>query len=321
MGWRDLLSNTTGDETIVLPWAGGRSLRTNSRFFEIVGRLPREFGWHKFEHRNGKQARWKEAAAPEPERLGYTYRGYLVGDYMLPDDVRVEADPAKIVAAGLQVHCLEDGLDRFTRICAGSMAVGEPLFYMGQDMPLGPETDVMNAFLDRARNLKNVKFVTPSLDAAFRMESWQRIETERARAEAERRAREEEERRAREEQRRQLAEQLGTGEGRRAMAQIDFAQAARAALAVGEAEYLDHKRAPGRGEIVVRFRMNNRRFECTCNERSLQIIDAGICLTAHYDDPDFEEGTRGDTFFTLESLPAVIRQAEREHRLVVLRHD
>ena len=67
--------------------------------------------------------------------------------------------------------------------------------------------------------------------------------------------------------------------------------------------------------------MNARRFECTCDERTLQIIDAGICLTAHYDDPDFEEGTRGDTFFTLESLPAVIRQAEREHRLVVLRHD
>ena len=49
-------------------------------------------------------------------------------------------------------------------------------------------------------------------------------------------------------------------------------------------------------------------------------VDAGICLTAHYDDPDFESGTRGDTLFTLESLPPVIREANGDGVLVVFRH-
>ena len=166
MGWRDLLSNTTGDETIVLPWAGGRSLRTNGRSFELEGRLPREVGWHEFEHRNGKQARWKKPAEPKLEKLLYTWKGYLVGDHVLPDEVRVEADPAQISKAGLQVHLIEDGLDRFARVCAGATTVDGPLFYIGQEMPLGPESDVMSIFLERGRNLKNVKHVPPALDAA-----------------------------------------------------------------------------------------------------------------------------------------------------------
>jgi len=98
------------------------------------------------------------------------------------------------------------------------------------------------------------------------------------------------------------------------MVYVDFAEAARAALAVGGAEYLDHRRSARRGEVVVRFRLAQRRYECTCDQESLRIIDAGICLIDH------ATGERGDTYFTLESLPAVILQAEREGRLVVFRH-
>lgn len=319
MGWRDLLSNTAANETIVLPWAGGRSLRTASRAFELVGRLPREIGWHEFTHRNGKEARWSKPAEPKLEDLKYTWKGYLVGDHVLPDEVRVDIDPAKISEAGLCVHLIEEGLDRFARVCAGATTIDGPLFYIGQEMPLGPESDVLNAFLDKAKTLKDVKGVSPALDAAFRLETWQRVEAERRRAEVERLRIEEEARLIREEQRRMMAQSLGSGEGRRAMAKVDFGQAAKAALAVGDAEYLDHRRAVRAGEMVVRFRWNHRRFECTCDEATLQIIDAGICLTAHGDDSDFDEGTRGDTFFTLESLPSVIQQAHQEGVLVVLR--
>ena len=49
------------------------------------------------------------------------------------------------------------------------------------------------------------------------------------------------------------------------------------------------------------------------NER-LRIIDAGICLIDH------DTNEKGDTFFTLESLPAVVQQAQRERRLVIFRH-
>ena len=129
-----------------------------------------------------------------------------------------------------------------------------------------------------------------------------------------------ERRRAAEERRRQIVETLGDAAGRREVAVVDFAEAARAALAVGGAEYLDSRAAHGRNEMVVRFRLNRRRFECTCDRRTLRIVDAGICLTAHYDDDSFEEGTRGDGFFTLESLPSVIMEAERGGKLVVFRH-
>jgi hypothetical protein len=146
------------------------------------------------------------------------------------------------------------------------------------------------------------------------METWRRDEAERRRVALEQARREEAERRAREERRRELAERLGDGAGRRAMVPLDFAEAARAALAVGGAEYLDHRPSAQRGEVVVRFRVQKQRFECTCDEATLRIIDAGICLVDH------ETGERGDTYFTLESLPAVILEARRGGQLVVFRH-
>lgn len=97
------------------------------------------------------------------------------------------------------------------------------------------------------------------------------------------------------------------------MAKIDFEEAAKAALAVGGADYIDHRKAYRKGELVVRFRLDGRRFECTCNDE-MQIIDSGICLVDH------ESGDKGDTLFTLESLPAVIKQADREGKLHIYRH-
>ena len=47
---------------------------------------------------------------------------------------------------------------------------------------------------------------------------------------------------------------------------------------------------------------------------TLRIVDAGICLEDH------ATGEKGDTYFTLESPPGVVRQAIREGQLVVWRH-
>ena len=96
------------------------------------------------------------------------------------------------------------------------------------------------------------------------------------------------------------------------MAKVDFPQAARAALQVAGAEFLDAK-SIRRNEWAVKYRLDGGRYECTCDEK-LGIIDAGICLTDH------DTGEKGDTYFTLESLPAVLRQAARERRLVVHRY-
>jgi hypothetical protein len=318
MGWKDLLQKD--GETLVTPWLGGRSLRSGPREWKIEGRLPEEHGWATFTI-SSRTATLLATTDAAPEALKYDVKGFLVGDRVVSDSIAgFNPSPQTIISVSETVHLLEPGLDRFVRIVAGRMYEDGPLIFKSQLMPLGPETDVLNAFLDKKTSVTDIAHVPPALDAAFRMESWQRDEAERRRLEAERRRREEEEKRALEERRQKIIQQLGDAQGRREMARIDFGEAARSALAVGDAEYLDHRKAARRNEMIVRFRINRRRFECTCDATTLQIIDSGICLTAHHDDPDFKGGTKGDTWFTLESLPSVIREAEREHRLVVYRH-
>ena len=312
MGWRDLLQ-TEEDELLVAPWVGGRSLRTFDRTWRIERRLPPEYGWHTF-RLSARTARWVEPAETPFSVLQGTVRGYLVGDRLIPEGTaRVGSKLAQLVEDYEMVHLVEPGLDRFMRIAAGRFHEDGPLIYENQEFPSGPEMEVSTAFLDGLPTVDAISGVAPALDLAFQVESWRRAEAERLR-------REEQERREREERQQRLREQMGTGAGRREMAQEDFGEGARAALAVGGADYLDHRQAHNRNEMIVRFRVDQRRYECVCSKHTLQIIDAGICLTAHYDDPNFAGGTRGDTWLTLESLPGVIREAQDAGRLVAFRH-
>lgn len=309
MGWRDLL--TKGDEKVTLPWLGESELRASSRYWTVQGKRPKEHGWFQFKI-EGRTVKFDGKAEAQPDLLVDSVRGYLVGDRLVTDDARCEPDPKQIVGFSEQVHLLEEGLDRFARVRAGRVYKDGPLVYQGPEFPMGPEDEVLQAFLDQKTSVSDIKGVTPALDAAFRMETWQRAEAERRRIELERIRREEEEKRAREERRQALVKKLGDGEGRREMALVDFNAAAKAALAVGGAEFLDAKQAR-KGEWAVKYRLNGQRFECVCDIR-LHIVDAGICLVDH----DTDE--KGDTFFTLESLPAVVLQAQRERRLVIFRH-
>lgn len=309
MGWKDLLE--AEDERVVLPWTGGRSLH-GPRTWTIKGRLPPEHGWYNFGIR-GRRAFDPRPADPDPELLEKQLVGYLVGDHMVPDGIRINPDPAQIVNYAEKVYLLEPGLDRFARVRAGRVYGEGPLIYFDLEFPIGPEEAVVAMYEDRQDSVADIKEVTPALDAAFRMEVYQRAQAEARRVELERLRREEEAQRAREERRKRLVERLGDGAGRRDMVQEDFGEAARAALAVGGAELLDHRAHRKRGEHVVRYRLDRQRFECVCDNR-LRIIDSGICLTDH------RTNEKGDTYFTLESLPAVIRQAIREGKLVVYRH-
>jgi len=317
MNWRALLQ--TKDETLSLPWLGGRTLRFGSRGWHLGGVTPREHGWCTFSL-NGRNARLVEICQPEPDQLKYRIQGYLVGDLMIPMNVSSLSHEQGLLKQGERLHLIPPELDRFSLVTGGRTAEDQPLVFVQQEYPLGPEPEVQAAYLDNS-SLDSIKGVSPSLHVAFKLSVWQRAEAERRRQELEKRLRLEAEARQREARRQELVRNLGDGETRRELAAIDFAAAARAALTVGGAEFLESRPAAARGnEMVVRFRFLNRRFECTCDRRTLQIIDSGICLTAHDDRDGFEEGTRGDTWFTLESLPAVIREADREHRLVVFRH-
>lgn len=311
MGWRDLLAKD--NETVSLPWLGGRELRARSQVWTIEGKLPRDHGWYTFKL-VGRKATDPAPTEVQSDQFQEVVVGYLVGDRVVKDGVRVEPDLASIAKHSERVHLLEPGLDRFSRVSAGRVYDGGPLVFRGLEMPLGPEEAVVSAFLDEKASVDDIKGVAPALDAAFRMEIWQRAEAEKRRLELERLRKEEEERRAKEERRKELVRKLGDGASRRELAQHDFPTAARAALAMANAEFLDHRpNGRNKNEYAVKFRFDGRRFECIC-DHTLRIVDAGICLIDH----DTDE--KGDTLFTLESLPAVIRQATREGRLVIFRH-
>lgn len=310
MSWRDLLAGV--DDQLVLPWTGGRALVGRDRRFGLEGALPPELCWATFTV-SGRKARYFGAAEPRPELLGQRAIGVLVGDRLVPRQARVDPDPAKIAQACERVLLVEPGIDRFMPIEAGRIAEGAPLIYRGPVMPSGPEAEVLTAFLDRAPSVEGIKGVTPALDAAFRMESHQRDERERRRQALLERRRAEEAERTRARARAELLEGLGDAQTRRAMAQVDFGEAARAALVLSGAEYLDHRRAFGRAEWIVRFRFLGQRFECVVDEE-LHIVDAGICLRDH------ESGEIGDQRFTLESLPSVIKEADEGGVLVRFRH-
>lgn len=304
MSWRNLLQKP--GETLVLPWIGGRFLRSSERVWNIIGRIPREPGWYEFSM-YGRDARLLQPAAVNEQVLCKPVQGYLIGDRLVADGTNVNPDPFMIAEQSEPVLLIEPGLDRFARIVAGRICDDGELVFIRQDFPLGPEEEVLAAFRRQAASVQDIRDVTPALDAAFRMETWQRDEAGKRRAELERQ-------RVEEERREQIAKAIGTGVGRRQLALVDFAAAARAALAAAGAVYIDHRPAPQRGEMVVVFRIDNRQFECVCDGQQLRIIDSGICLTGH------GSGIRYDDRLTLESLPGVIRQAIREGKLVVFRH-
>jgi hypothetical protein len=305
MGWKDQLAQ--GVETIILPWAGGKHLRSGARMWTLES-MPREHGWYEFAVTTRRTAVMNGPADPQPDLLSHLQLGYLAGDLLVPSGTSlVYGTVEALLAMCPYVHLIESGLPRFCRISAGRTYENGPLFYRRQEMGCGAEEEVTAAFQERRDSADSIGGVPPALRVAFRVETWKREQTERRR-------REEQERREKEERRKRLVEQLGDGAGRRQMARVDFAMAARAALAIGGAEYLDHRPSVQAGEMVVTYRLLDRRFECVCNEETLGIIDSGICLRNE------ATGERGDDRFTLESLPGVVQQAHRERRLVVFRH-
>lgn len=312
MGWQDLLTKAT---ELILPWLGGRKVYGPSQTtYEIEGKLPREFGWVTFEITGRKAKVLRPATGPDDSYetgLKLT-RGYLAGSRFIADSASIVCDPDRLVDQTENVYLVERGLERFTRAVV-ARTIDDKLIYLRQEFPSGPEGEVQAAYQDRKDSVAHVKGVTPALDLAFRWESLQRLREEEREREEERRRVETLAKAEAEAQLREAMKNAGTGAGRRELAKRDFKAAAKAALAVSGAELLDSR--PGRhaAEMVVQYKFMERRLECVCDRDTLRILDAGVCLDDH-------KGTKGDTFFTLESLPAVIGEAIRERKLVVWRH-
>lgn len=311
--WEGLLAPEGGTEKRTLPWIGGRMVIDNGRRWNIKGRVPVEHGWYEFDvtgRRDAKLAgRDRTEADPTYDQGHKIYRGYLVGDRFIPDSW----SGSKTIDDTQVVYLVEPGLDRIVRCLVSDNGAGN-LIFVRQEFPEGTDQDAIEAYQDRKPDLGHLKGVTPALDLAFRFVSAVRAQEEKAQQEAEER-RQAEERAAVEAARIEaLMKDIGTGAGRRALAQRDFTTAARAALALSGAELLDAKPNGRRvGEMVVQYRFQERRLECVV-DMNLRVTDAGVCLTDH------RTGVKGDTLFTLESLPTVIGEALRLGKLVVWRH-
>lgn len=312
MGWKDLLASG-GNR--VLPWLGGRQVHSLDRTWNIKGKLPKEYGWYTFDTAGTRDCRLIGESDRDPayEDGHKVLRGFLVGDRFIPNDARVDPDPAKLIDQTEEVWCVDLGLDRFQRAAVIRDREGH-LIFMRLEFPEGPELDVLEAYQDRAGSVIDIAGVTPALDLAFRWISYQRAVAEARAAELERMRAAEEAQLAEQERVRRLMEQTGTAIGRRALAVHDFPAAARAALQVTGAELLDVIPTHVPNEVRVQYRYRHRRLECVVNKRTLGIIDAGVCLTDH------ATGIKGDTLFTLESLPGTVGEAMDLHKLVVWRH-
>jgi len=312
MGWQDLL-DSGGNR--VLPWMGGREVHSHDRTWTIKGRLPREHGWYTFKTTAARDCTLTGQAERD---LDYAtglkvLRGFLVGDRLIPNDARVVPDPDKLIDQTEAVYCVDLGLDRFQKAAVVRERMGR-LVFLQLEWPEGPEIEVLEAYQDRKESVTAIKGVTPALDLAFRWISHQRTLAEARAAELERLRWAEEARLAAEERRQALMKATGTAEGRRALAVQDFPAAARAALRVSGAELLDVIQTHLRDEVRVQYLFRNRRLECVVNRLTMNVIDSGICLTDH------TTGFRGDTLFTLESLPGTVGEAMDRHKLVVWRH-
>ena len=315
MSWQDLLS---ADEplTHVLPWAGGRQVHSATRSWNLKGRLPPEHGWYSFKEEGARKVRLENRemlpAEPDFAPSKKTQRGYVVGDRFIADGSHVDPDPERLIEQTEELFCVERGLERFTRAIVFRDREGR-LIYLQQLWPEGAEAEALEAFQDRRESLEGIKGVTPELDLAFQWITW-------GRAMAEERARQEEilrqeelARLEKEERIRQAMQTADHAPGLRELAKIDFEAAARRALAFSNSELLDVRDGYGRHEKVVQYRFRHRRLECVVHAETLRVIDAGVCLDDHH-------GEKGDTYFTLESLPGVIGEAMDHHRLVVWRH-
>lgn len=263
------------DEVLRLPCFEGKSVSDDKRSYRLRETLVP--GWYSFKLRG----RFLIPEGPvEPETDSWDLkgiRGYVVRGQFVGDDIQKRL---------FHLPCDEE-LPRFAPVTVREWFDGH-LIFDGQEFESEAEAQVREAY-EEEREITGIKGVTPALANAFVIES-----TRRALArEAERRAREAEDRQREAER---LARWQVTLEGRIALA-----------LSHTGAELLDWRNA-GRNEAVVRYRFGSRRFECTINTDTLQIVDAGICL----------EGA--DPELNLSSLPSAVREAIDTGRLHVYRH-
>jgi len=262
-------------ELLKLPYFGGKSVCDDKLTYRLRETL--QPGWYQF-RKSGRYLMVDGPTEPELETwklqrvLGYVMNGRIIGNDF---QARLFGLPADV------------DLPKFALVSARKWFDGHLLF-AGQEFETDVETKVRDAF-EEERSIDDIKGATPALAHAFLLESTQRALAR----EAERRAREEADRQKRVAE---LARWQETLEGRISLA-----------LSHTGAELVNWRRN-GQRQAVVQYRLGGRRFECVIDTESLQIVDAGICLSG------------ADEELNLSSLPSAVREAVESGQLHVFRH-
>jgi len=310
--WEELLAE---EDSLVLPWAGGRQIFYKERTWNLAKR-PVEYGWYEFRVASDRRAE----IIDQVEEDAYTYKaqnslwvteGFIVGDRLIPNDAR-PGSIKELVTQTSTVHLIEPGMDRISKAAIAKLP-NDQFIFLHRVFGEGPEDEVILAWQEKQSSISNIKGVSPALHTAFLWAVYQRQQEEEAERKYQKWVAEQERKRIQAEKREEALKNIGTGLGRRALAQAgDFRTAASAALAISGAELLDVIQ-DRQNTMRVQYRFRKRRLECVVDKYTLRIVDAGVCLDDHH-------GTKGDTLLTLESLPPVINEAMNKDKLVVWRH-
>ncbi len=256
------------DEVLRLPYFGGKSVCDDKLTYRL--REAPQPGWYQF-RKAGRYLMVEKAISPELNAWKLPRMiGYVFRARLITNDSqdRLFGLPA------------DEDLPKFCPVAARKWFDGH-ILYESQEFETEVETKVREAF-EEERFIDEVKGVAPALAHAFVLESTQR---ELAREEVER-----------QKQAAELARWQETLEGRICLA-----------LSHTGAELINWRRN-GQRQAVVRYRVAARRFECVIDMESLQIMDAGICLS----------GT--DQELNLSSLPSAVREAIESGQLHVFRN-
>lgn len=265
----------TPDEVLRLPYFEGRTVCDDQLTYRL--RETVEPGWYQF-RKMGRYLSVEDRIEPEFEAWKLQrVTGYALGRRMIGNDFQ-----ARLFGLPADVD-----LPKFSPVAARKWFDGH-LLYEGTEFEGEADLKVREAF-EEERAIDQVKGVTPALAHTFMLESTQRALAR----EAERRARDEQ---ARQVRAAELARWQETLEGRISLA-----------LSHTGAELISWRRN-GERQAVVRYRFGRQRFECVIDTESLQIMDAGICLS----------GT--DEELNLSSLPSAVREAIQSGQLHVFRH-
>jgi hypothetical protein len=256
------------DEFLTLPYFAGKTVCDDQLTYRL--REPLQPGWYRF-RKSGRNLTVEGPADPD---LGAwklpAIKGYMFNRQLIGNDFQSRL-------FGLPT---ETDFPKFTPIAARKWFDGHLLFE-NIEFESDVEPKVRDAY-EEERSIDQIKGITPALAHTYLLESTQRAlarEVEqRARAEAE------------------LRRWQETLEGRISLA-----------LSHTGAELVSWRRN-GEQQAVVRYRLGGRRFECIIDTNSLQIVDAGICLSG------------ADEELNLASLPSAVREAINTGQLHVFRH-